>query len=205
MVMINDTEKNFRKFKKNEILLKKIAELSLALKGKCFYIFFGGFAVDAYHGQITRFHEDIDLICWREDIPIIKKELKKLGYNIKFFSHPQEKKLIYKFHTADKNKTYSFQIADRVDKNNFEISFWFHIHLKFPIKYLSVQWKKINLVKFPVVSKNFLIELKRRQSNFYKQETKNNFERYLFKQGSKHLKTMRDLKILLEKNNCIGS
>lgn len=195
--MINNIKNNFKKFKKNEDLFKKILKLNSNLKGKCFYAFFGGFAVDAYYGQITRFHDDIDLICWREDLLIIKRELKKLGYNAKTFFHPQEKDLIYKLCTTDKNKTYSFQIADKLGKDNFEISFWTHARMKFPIKYLSVQWKKINSINFPVISKEMLIELKRRQAEFYKQGKRSNFEKYLFKQNEKHLKTIHDLKLLL--------
>lgn len=196
MAMINCIDENFKQFKKNEGLLKRILELNNVLQGKCYYAVFGGFAVDGYYGQISRFHEDIDLVCWRKDVPIIRKELKKMGYKTKMFNHPQEKTLIYKLCSMDKNKTYSFQIIDKAGKTNFEISFWAHAHLKFPIKYLLVQWKKINNIEFPVVSKQMLIELKRKQTKFFRDGQKTNLEKYLFRQRKKHLKTIHDLNLL---------
>ena len=180
--------------------LKILSLLVAGLKNKCYFAVFGGLAVDAYYGRITRFHDDLDLICWREDVPTIRKELKRLGYKTKLYFHPQEKKLIYKLCTTDKNKTYTFQIADRKGKDNFKISFWLYAHLIFPIKYLSVKWKQINSVKFPVVTKELLTKLKQKQVEFYMSKKAVNIEKYLFKQNKNYLKAIHDLKLLLPKS-----
>ena len=41
---------------------------------------FGGWVVDFLVGEITRTHEDIDLIIWRRDVPAFRQLLERHGY-----------------------------------------------------------------------------------------------------------------------------
>jgi len=186
--------------KTTKVLLKNIEEFNREAKNKFFYIIFGGFAVDAHFRKITREHEDVDLICWRKDVNKVRKTLAKLGYKSELFEHPQEKGFYYKLHTTDKNKTYSFQIADERDDKNFEISFWNNPHAIFSVKNLKINWKKINGIEIPVVSKNLLLKLKEWQLKFYKEKIKISPEKYLPRQKEKQRVTKHDLKILRTKN-----
>lgn len=63
------------------IQLAIIEELTSLLKqvGIAHWLF-GGWAVDFLVGAVTRPHEDIDLIIWREDAPAVREILASQGY-----------------------------------------------------------------------------------------------------------------------------
>src|SRR3712207_1118934 len=65
----------------NGIQLVLIAELTARLRqaGIAHWLF-GGWAVDFLVGEITRPHEDIDLIIWRDDAPSVREVLAPHGY-----------------------------------------------------------------------------------------------------------------------------
>lgn len=177
----------------NQQLLKKIDSLSQKLKTEYFFVVFGGFAVDAYFGKLTRPHNDVDFICWRNDMYKIRLVLKKLGYKTKLYKHYIEKELVYKMSTSD--KTISFQIADLVDIKTFEISFWHYTHLRFPLKYLVVKWKNLGGVSIPVVARQMLKDLNKKQITLYEKMKKMDSDKFE-KQKDKYEKAMHDIKLL---------
>lgn len=177
----------------NKQLIKKINTLSQVLRKKCFFAVFGGFAIDAYSGKLTRPHDDVDLICWRSDIKKIRLVLKKMGYKTKLHKHHLEKKLVYKMGTSD--KTISFQIADLVDIETFEINFWHYTHLRFPLKYLDARWKNLGGVSFPVVGRQMLADLKKKQIMLYEKIKKTDSDKFE-KQKFKYKKAIHDMKML---------
>ena len=65
----------------SDIQLALIGELTtlLAQAGIAHWLF-GGWAVDFHAGAVTRPHEDIDLILWREDAPAVRQVLVPRGY-----------------------------------------------------------------------------------------------------------------------------
>ena len=63
------------------IQLELIQEITAALQQRGMdYWLFGGWAVDFWLGEITRPHEDIDIIIWREDAPAVREALAEHGY-----------------------------------------------------------------------------------------------------------------------------
>lgn len=180
-------------FENNLRFLQKLDKFSQKLRTECFFAVFGGYAIDAHFGKLTRSHSDMDFICWRNDIDKIRLILKKLGYKTKLYRHHIEKKLIYKMGTPD--KTISFQIADLVDIETFEISFWYYTHLRFPLKYLDVQWKKLGDASFPVVARQMLEDLKKRQIALYEKIKKMDPDKFE-KQKDKYIKAIHDIKLL---------
>lgn len=194
--MKNKFSELHKQFKRNREIFSLLSKLIKELKDKTFFAVFGGFAIDAYHGEQTRFHEDVDMICWRKDIETVQKALKSVGCDSEIISHHKETELEYIIKTTDKYKTFSFQIADPVDDQSFEISFWPYTHLKFPNSYLDIKWKELEGVRFPVVAKQILIGLKKKHIELCEKTKKENEEKYLFKQKQKHLKALHDLQLL---------
>lgn len=94
------------------------------------------------------------------------------------------------------DKIFTFQIADLVDIETFEISFWHYTHLCFPLKYLDVRWKKLKDVRFPVVARQMLADLKRRQIMLYEKEKIKKYPDKLEKQKDKYEKAIHDIKLL---------
>jgi len=43
--------------------------------------FFGGWAVDLWVGRLTRAHDDIDVLVWREDEAPVQEELQAAGWS----------------------------------------------------------------------------------------------------------------------------
>ena len=194
--MTNKFQELQQNFEDNDNVLKILSKFVEVAGVKVFYAIFGGFAIDAYNGKLTRFHEDVDVICWRKNVEAIRNTLKSMGYDSEITTHHEETKLEYILKTTDDQKTLSFQIADPVDDESFEISFWPYTHVKFPLQYLEVEWKELEGIKFPVVAKQMLIDLKQRQADLYEKTKQINEEKYLFKQKRKHMKALHDLQLL---------
>src|SRR5262249_25712852 len=65
----------------NDIQLALIEELTTLLnQAGIAHWLFGGWAVDFQVGAITRPHEDIDLVIWRQDAPAVREELASRAY-----------------------------------------------------------------------------------------------------------------------------
>ena len=149
-------------------LLNKFKELVGIIDKEFFFVVIGGFAVDGYVGKITRNHPDVDFIIFRKDLEKAEQILDELGYQHKRFTHPKEKKLEYKMQTGDEDHLFSLQIADMVDKDKFEISFYRDPHMIFPLSYIKPpNWLELEGVRFPAVSKKFLIEMKENEIKFF--------------------------------------
>lgn len=178
-------------------VLKKLSEFIGTVNKELFFVVMGGIAVDGYVGEVTRSHPDVDMLIFREDIESVENILISLGYLPKKFNHPKEADFIYKMQTRYKDHLLSFQILDKVGKNQFEISFYRDPHLVFPLSFIKPpKWLTLEGVYFPVVSKEFLIELKEREIDFYEKLKREDFEKYKLKRKKDHLKILHDIKFL---------
>lgn len=186
-------------------ILNRLSIFCQAIDNKFFFAVFGGWAVDGHLGKITRDHPDIDCLCWREDVAVIEKILTDLNYPFEEFGLPNEPNFIYKICTND--KLFTFQIIDPVrnvfyngvDKKpneQFEISFYRFPHLVYPLKYLAITLANLNGINYPIVSKEFLIDLKQREVDFYAKEKKDNPEKYNSEHQKKHFNCEQDLNYL---------
>jgi len=124
-------------------------------KALSFYVI-GGLAIDGYMGNLSRMHNDADLLCWRKDIETVKNALKKLGYKTKSHYLIDNPKKVHYLETDEENPIISFVIMDELPNNCFEISIGKNIHQVFPKKYLNSKKATINDIKFPVVGLELL-------------------------------------------------
>jgi hypothetical protein len=83
----------------------------------------GGLALNGYCGEITRIHNDLDLICWRKDIKTAQNALNKIGYKIRVDYFNDKPKIPYRFETDEENPAISFNIIDERPNNSFAIYF----------------------------------------------------------------------------------
>ena len=153
----------------------------------------GGVAVDGYAGGWTRDHQDVDLLIFRKDLERAENALRKLGYPYQEFTHPKDGSLVYKIRTDDPDRTFSFQILDKRGDGEFEVSFYRDLRLVFPMSYIKpVNWLKLEGIRFPAISKDFLIKLKQNEIK--------NFKKFIpEKRMGKYLNCLRDIKLLDEK------
>lgn len=176
--------------------LEKLSFIDKELKGKCFYLVFGGFAIDGILGKITRPHKDIDLLCFRKDLEIVKNGLKNAGFEMTEVAHPQDAKLIYKLVSPD--KTCGCQILDEVADNCFEISFYHFLRQRFPLCLLASQSVTLHDVTYPVPTREFLFILKKQEDTLFNEMKENSPEKYA-KWEERHKSIKHDLKLLESK------
>jgi hypothetical protein len=182
---------------KTRQILMKLSEFVLEAENKFFYTVMGGIAVDGYAGKLTRNHPDVDMLIFRQDIKKLESVLEKLNYAFEYFDHPQEPGFKYKIKTRD--AALSFQIIDEKADNKFEISFYRDLQLTYPMNFIKPQsWLELGRVRFPAVSKQFLIKLKENEIEFFEKLKKDNPAKYRLKRKAKHLNCLQDL-VLLEK------
>ena len=185
------------RYNQNVNLLKRFKKLIEKIDDKFFYAVMGGVAVDGYVGKLTRNHHDVDMIIFREDVDRAETVLDDLGYKPKRFTHPEKPNLEYKMQTGDEDHLFSFQILDRIDNDKFEISFYRDPYLVFPLHYIKTPtWLELEGIKFPVVSKEFLIKLKENELMFFEKLKRNNREKYEEKRKQKHINSLHDLELL---------
>ena len=179
----------------NAELLGKLATFCKLISERCFFVIFGGFAVDGHNGAFTRNHADIDGICYRKDVEIIRDILKQMGYQTVLSDHIEEPGFIYKFGAANKEKIFSFQIADKAGDDSFTISFYSFLRKRYPLYFLNPEKVCIGNVCYPAVSKDFLLLLKQRQNNFFNEQKVKEPEKYKNK-IDKHKTTQQDIELL---------
>lgn len=178
-------------------VLKAFSELIEEIGKQFFYVTMGGIAVDGYAGKITRDHPDVDMLIFREDLVKAENILKELGYECKRFTHPVEQTLEYKMQTGDEDHLFSFQILDSVDNDNFIMSFYRDLHSIFPNNQIKPPtWLVLENVRFPAVSREFLIKLKKNEVLFFEKLKVSDPEKYLLKRKEKHLKCLHDINFL---------
>jgi hypothetical protein len=179
-------------------LLDKFEDLIKKIDREFFFVVMGGIAVDGYAGKITRYHPDVDIIIFREDLEKAEQVLSRLSYRHKRFIHPKDRSLEYKMQTGDEDHLFSFQIADLVGKDIFEISFYRNLRKVFALSYIKPpNWLELEGVKFPAVSKEMLTELKINEDSFFNELKISNREKYESKRKQKHLNTLHDIKLLI--------
>lgn len=183
--------------KKTKKVLLKLSKFVKAVDSSFFYTVMGGISIDGYYGKLTRNHHDVDFLIFREDLEKAEAILDKLGYKHKRFTHPDDSNLEYKMQTGNENHIFSFQVIDRVGKNDFEISFYRDLQMKFPISLIRpASWLKLEGVKFPAVSKILLLKLKKNEAKFYENLKKEDLEKYLSKRKDNHTKNLHDIELL---------
>lgn len=185
---------NFTINQKTIDILEKLSDFCKAIDDKIFFAVFGGWAVDGHIGRITRHHPDIDCLCWRKDLPVIKESLASFSYSYEEFGLPNEPTFIYKICTSD--KIFTFHIIDEKPAQQFEISFYYLPHLRYPLEYLKVELANLNGINYPIVSKEFLIDLKQKEIDFYKKEKESNSHKYNSKHQTKHFNCEQDFNLL---------
>lgn len=104
--------------------LLELDKLLKALPESCLVYVMGGLALDGHFENISRKHDDADLICWRKDVDAVQNVLKKIGYEIDVNTFPDEPNLPYRFETTDDEHIISFNIIDEGPNNTFIISFY---------------------------------------------------------------------------------
>lgn len=179
--------------------LGKLSAINKELETKCFYLVFGGFAIDGMLGKFTRPHKDIDLLCFRRDLETVKESLKNAGFEIIEVMHHKETELIYKLVSNDKQKTCTCHILDEVIDNCFEISFYHFLRQRFPLYLIAMQSVALHNITYPVPTKEFLCILKEQEDTLLNEIKRNNPEKYV-KWKKRHQSVKRDLKLLKELN-----
>jgi len=84
---------------KTEVTIEKLKEFVKALEAKKIkYAVIAGFGVDGKRGYQTRPHQDLDILCSKNDLPKIEEVVEKLGYSGKRFND------LYKLKRGDGSK-----------------------------------------------------------------------------------------------------
>jgi len=177
--------------------LERLLAINRELETKCFYLVFGGFAIDGILGKFNRPHKDIDLLCFRRDIETMKEGLKNSGFEMVEVAHPKEPELIYKLVSADKQKSCTCHILDEVIDNCFEISFYHFLRQRFPLYLIAMQSITLHNITYPVPTREFLCILKKQEDILLNEIKKNNSEKYV-KWKNRHHSVKRDRKLLKE-------
>ena len=175
--------------------LGKLSAINKELETKCFYLVFGGFAIDGMLGKFTRPHKDIDLLCFRRDVETVKEGLKNAGFEMVEVVHHKDAELIYKLVASDKRKTCTCHILDEVIDNCFEISFYHFLRQHFPLHLITIQLVTLHNIIYPVPTKKFLYILKKQEDIFLNEIKQNNLKKY-DKWRERHKLVKRDLKLL---------
>lgn len=175
--------------------LEKLAVVNKELETKCFYLVFGGFAMDGILGKFTRPHKDIDLLCFRRDLETVKQGLKNIGFEMIKVAHHKDKELIYKM--VSNNKTCTCHILDEVIDNCFEISFYHFLRQRFPLYLIAMQSVALHGITYPVPTKEFLCILKKQENTLLNEIKKNKPKKYA-KWKKQHKSVKRDLRLLKE-------
>jgi len=175
--------------------LERLSIINKELETKCFYLVFGGFAIDGIFGKFSRPHKDIDLLCFRRDIEIMKEGLKNSGFEMMEVAHPKEPKLIYKLVSADKQKSCTCHILDEVLDNCFEISFYHFLRQRFPLYLLAMQLVTLRNITYPIPTKEFLYLLKEQEDGLLNEIKRSHPEKYA-KWKKRHQLVKRDLEFL---------
>ena len=181
--------------KQNYINLEKLARISEELADKCFYLVFGGFALDGIAGKFSRVHKDIDLLFFRRDLAVVKSGLKQAGFDMAEVVHHKEQSLVYKIISRDEGKICTCHILDDALGNSFEITFYHFLRQRFPLYLLASQAVTLHSVTYPVPTKEFLYILKEQENALLNEIKKNNPEKYN-KWKRRHKLVKRDLKLL---------
>lgn len=177
--------------------LEKLSAINKELETKCFYLVFGGFAMDGILGKVTRPHKDIDLFCFRRDLKQVKQGLKNAGLKMIEIFHPKEEGLMYKMVSNDEHKTCTCHILDEVIDNCFEISFYHFLRQRLPLYLIAMQSVTLHNITYPVPTKKFLLILKEQENNLLHDIRENKPEKYA-KWEKRHKLVRRDIKLLKE-------
>ncbi len=175
--------------------LDKLDHINKILETQCFYLVFGGFAMDGLRGSIARPHKDIDMLCFRRDAGLIKKALAKIGIKLNDVLHIEDSSLIYKMVSQDLHKTVTIHILDEVLDNCFEISFYRSLRIRFPVYLIAPKSVTLERVLFPVPQIEFLIQLKKMEHNRFEKVRMEKPQVY-FEKESIHIQVKKDLELM---------
>lgn len=175
--------------------LNTLDHINKALESRCFYLVFGGFAMDGLRGCITRPHKDIDMLCFRRDAETVKKELYEIGIGLNDVIHIEDSSLIYKMVSQDSSKTVTIHILDEALDNCFEISFYRSLRVRFPMYLIAPKSVILERVLFPVPQIGFLIKLKKMEHNRLEKVRMEKPQVY-FEKESIHIQVKKDLELM---------
>jgi len=172
--------------------LKKL--LAVLPKSSQLYVM-GGFSLDGHLGKFTRKHNDVDVICWRKDVNIIKKALKKIGYKVREKYDKDNPKLPILIETDEENPAIEVKIIDELPNNNFKFHFNTPGQQIFPKKMLGPIHVSIEDIKFPVISLELIAELVKIGAQALKRIKKENPNLYKVL-GAKIINSKKDLELI---------
>lgn len=175
--------------------LDTLDRINKALESQCFYLVFGGFAMDGLRGSITRSHKDIDMLCFRRDAAAVKKALSEIGIELNNVIHIEDSSLIYKMVSQDPGKTVTIHILDEVLDNCFEISFYRSLRVRFPLYLITPKSVMLERVLFPVPQIEFLIKLKKMEHDRFEKVRMEKPQVYFEKEGI-HIQVKKDLELM---------
>jgi len=155
----------------------------------------GGFALDGHLGKLTRKHNDIDVICWRKDVNIIKKALERIGYKVREKHDKDNHKLPILLETDEENPAIEVKIIDEQPNNSFRFHFNTPGQQIFPQKMLGPVQVSLEGIKFPVIRLELIAELVKIGTQVLKRIKKENPKLYKVL-GSKIINNKKDLELI---------
>lgn len=190
--------KNGIEFINKQIFFNPLAELKKLLavlpKSSQLYVI-GGFSLDGHLGKLTRKHNDVDVICWRKDVNIVKKAIKKIGYKVREIYDKDNPKLSILLETDEENPAIEVKIIDEQPNNNFKFHFNTPDQQIFPKEMLGPIQVSIENIKFPTVSLELTAELVKIGARVLKRIKKGNPNLYKVL-GAKIVNSKKDLKLI---------
>jgi len=175
--------------------LSEFKKLLAVLPKSCELYVMGGFALDGHLGKLTRKHNDIDLICWRKDVNLLKKALKRIGYKVREKYDKDNPKLPILLETDEENPAMEVKIIDEQPNNNFKFNFNTPGQQIFPKKMLGPVQVSLEGIKIPVIRLELIAELTKTGTQTLKRIKKENPKLYKVL-GAKIINNKKDLELV---------
>lgn len=151
-----------RDFADKYLLLNPLSELKklmAVLPKSCRFYVMGGLALDGHNGCVSRRHDDLDLVCWRKDVNIFRKALKKIGYKVRERYAKEDPHLLRLLETDEESPAIEVKIIDEQSNGCFQ----FHVNAPgvsiFPKKLLGPRYVSLEGLKFPAITLPLIAKL----------------------------------------------
>ncbi len=139
--------------------LSELRKLMAVLPKSCRFYLMGGLSLDGHLGKLSRPHDDVDLICWRKDLAIFQKALKKIGYKTRVIYSKKKPKLAILMETDEENPAIEVKIIDVKPDNCFQLNSNAPTPLIYPKKFLGPVMVTLDGLKFPAITLPFMLAL----------------------------------------------